>query len=45
MQGHGLREREAILDQMSLEFAELLLGGLLPVEASHHSLQEINHRI
>ena len=45
MQGHGLREREAILDQMSLEFAQLLLGGLLPVEAQNHPLQQVDQRV
>ena len=31
-EGHGLRQRQAILHQEALEFAELLLRRLLPLE-------------
>ena len=32
-EGHSLRQRQTILRQVPLQFAELLLGGLLPLEA------------
>jgi hypothetical protein len=44
-EGHGLRQWQAILRQEPLEFAELLLMGLLPVEAQRHALQQIDHWI
>jgi hypothetical protein len=44
-EGHGLCQRQAILHQKPLEFAELLRRGLLPLEAQRHPLQQINPRI
>ena len=44
-EGHSLRQRQAILHQEALQFAELLLRGLLPLEAQRHPLQQIDHRI
>ena len=44
-EGHGLRQRQAILHQEPLQFAELLLRGLLPLEAQRHPLQQLDHRI
>jgi hypothetical protein len=44
-QGHSLRQWQAILHQEALQFAELLLRGLLPVEAQRHPFQQLNHWI
>jgi hypothetical protein len=44
-QGHGLCQGQAILHQEPFQFAELLLRGLLPLEAQRHALQQIDHRI
>jgi hypothetical protein len=38
-------EWQAILHHESLQFAELLLWGLVPVELQHHMLQQLNQRI
>jgi hypothetical protein len=44
-EGHSLRQWQAILHQEPLQFANLLLGRLLPVEAQDHSLQQVDQRI
>ena len=44
-EGHGLRQRQAILHQEAFQFAELLRRGLLPLEAQRHPLQQLDHRI
>jgi hypothetical protein len=44
-EGHDLGQRQAILHDKPLEFAELLLRGLLTLEAQRHPFQQINHRI
>jgi hypothetical protein len=42
---HNLRQRQAILHQEPLQFAQLLRRGFLPLEAQHHPLQQIDPRI
>ena len=44
-EGHRLRQRQAILHQEPLQFAQLLRRGLLPLEAQRHPLQQIDQRI
>ena len=44
-EGHGLRQRQAMLHQEPFEFAELLLWGLLPLEVQGHPLQQLDHGI
>ena len=44
-QGHGLRQRQTILDQEPFQFAQLLLGGLLALKVQRHPLQQINQGI
>src|SRR5262249_40841040 len=44
-EGDSLRQWQAILYQKSLQFTELLLCGLLPVEAQPHPFQPRHHRI
>jgi hypothetical protein len=41
-EGHGRSQRQAILYQKSLQFAELLRRGLLALEAQRHPLQQID---
>ena len=44
-EGHRLRQWRAILHQEPLQFAHLLLGRLLPIEAQDHPLQQVDQRI
>jgi hypothetical protein len=44
-EGHDLRQRQTILHHKPLQFAELLLGGLLALEAQRHPLQQVDHGI
>jgi hypothetical protein len=44
-QRHGLRERQTILHQEPLKFAQLLLGGFLALKAQCDPFEQINHGI
>ena len=44
-EGHSLRQRQAVLHQEALQFAELLRRRLLTLKAQRDPLQQINHRI